>query len=182
MTRYKENAKILNDAGNSIEDLCTICDVPLSRISKEARQALYCDYDVDDDEYVSLSQCDIDKYELWNDVDYSEFDNDEQESLLSGVIKEAKHYLVFAYGIRWDGADGYTFCDSAAGIMRRSYECSHYIREASAGGKTLKFVEASHDVPMGALCYAVALTDSEYDRLSNADWNTVAAFAEKHEF
>lgn len=182
MTSYKKNAKFLNDAGDSIEDLCTIYDIPLCRIPKEARQALYCDYDVDEDECVSLSQCDISKYELWNEAYCSEFDDDEQESLLSSVIKEAKHYLVFAYGIRWDGADGYTFCDSTAGIMRRSYECSHYIQEASAGGKTLSFIEASHDVPMGALCYAIALTDSEYDRLSNADWNTVAAFAEKHEF
>lgn len=179
---YKENAKRLSDAGDSIEDLCTICDVPLNRIPKSIREELDCDFDSDENCTVALNQCDIDKYELWYDVSYSELDENELESLLDGIIKKAEHYLVFAYGIRWDGADGYTFCDSPVNIMHRSYECSHYIRKASAGGKVLEFIESSHDVPMGALCYAIALTDGEYDRLSNADWKTVEAFAKKHEF
>ena len=115
---------------------------------------------------------------LWNT---SWYDEDTFNDLTHNLIKEAGHYLVFASGCRWNGASGYRFNDSLKECLSRPYECSITPLAVSAGGKTLVCRESSHDVPMGSLTYIIALTEAEYDRLSNtSDFRTIRKFAEIH--
>lgn len=109
--------------------------------------------------------------------DDPDFYGEDLEIRLHQFIRPSNHYLVFAYGVRWDGASGYLFADSMVNAIRRDYETSIYPTTATAGGKTLLCKEYSHDVPTGSLTAIIALTDAEYDRLSQSDFDAVRHFA-----
>ncbi len=101
--------------------------------------------------------------------------NDAEERL-SMFLKPANHYLVYARGVNWTGEDGFRFTSSRASAVYRNYEASIYPRSASSNGKVLLCREYSHDVPTGSQTFFVALTDSEYDRLSERDCRAAKRF------
>lgn len=110
-----------------------------------------------------------------NDPD---FYGEDLEIRLHQFIRPSNHYLVFAYGVRWNGASGYKFANSLVNAIYRSYESSIYPVSASRNGKTLVCKEYSHDVPMGSRTVIIALTDTEYERLKNSDFNAIQRFTE----
>lgn len=110
--------------------------------------------------------------EVWTDDD-----EDTVEHVMSWFIKPAKHYLVFAFNCRWNGASGYSIVDDIKDTIHRSYDVTITPRHVSRYGKTLICRESSHDVPTGAETIIIALTDAEYRKLSEADFETVQAFA-----
>ncbi|MBQ6480783.1 MAG: hypothetical protein IJI45_06670 [Anaerolineaceae bacterium] len=122
-------------------------------------------YDLDADAYIDLSS--------------AELDEGEAEWIFASLIKDAKHYLVFATGCRWNGASGYKIATSPADAVARDYDAAIYPRRSSKGMKTLCCHEASHDVPTGNETIIVALTDKEFEYLDNASFEQVAGFAQK---
>ncbi len=126
-------------------------------------------FGVEDDVWVPL---DWETYEeLLSDygIEYEdcEFNGDEFDYFASQVIRPSDHYLVYAKGARWTGADGYKFADSFRDAVSRSYDCTQYITGVSKRGKALRISESHHDVPQGHTTYIVALTDQEYRRFSS---------------
>jgi hypothetical protein len=110
------------------------------------------------------------------DMSYWEAD----ECVFDGIMKMSNHYLVYASGCRWNGADGYKFADDFNSSISRSYDASLYLENISRNGKIMLLRECSHDVPMGSDTAIIALTDAEYDRLRYAEFGTVRKFAMKH--
>lgn len=98
---------------------------------------------------------------------------------LRQVLKKADHYLVFVTKSRWDGAAGYRFADNILQTVQRNDTATICPINASRQGKILECVESSHDVPMGALTYIVALTERECSKLSNSPFDVVEEFVQK---
>ena len=112
---------------------------------------------------------------------YMETDHEEIDMVLKELIKEADHYLVMAHNCRWNGVSGYKIVGSRKETVYRNDDVCICPQRASKGGKTLICRESSHDVPMGARTSIIALTNKEYAILENAEWDTVAKFADKCE-
>ena len=106
-----------------------------------------------------------------------EYDSVAGEEILSLFIRDAKHYLVFAYGCKWDGSNGYKISERRLNAVRRSYDAIITPIVGTPSGKTLVCRESSHDVPMGGTTVIVALTDKEYETLNDSFFSTVEAFA-----
>ena len=135
-------------------------------------------FDVQEDEDDVCIPLDWETYEeLLFDygIDYEgcEFNEDEFDYFASQVIRPSDHYLVYAKGARWTGADGYKFADSFRDAVSRSYDCTQYITGVSKRGKALRISESHHDVPQGHTTYIVALTDQEYRRFSSLSGQAV---------
>lgn len=122
---------------------------------------------------------DVEKEDLWDQVEYVAFDSEARICALEKLIKPAPHYLVMAHNVRWTGASGYKITERIGETINRGYEASIYPVAVSKGGKCLICRESSHDNPMGAQTSIIALTEREYERLKNADWEKAAAFEEK---
>ena len=132
---------------------------------------------LEDDVWSWLSEQDIEDYDiLYEAVDWDCGERiEEYEDMF---IRPAQHYLVFAKGCRWNGASGYSITDSFDNAINRNYEHSMYITDVSTQGKWILFNECSHDVPTGNPTIIIALTDSEYKKLNDADFKKVQEFAE----
>lgn len=129
---------------------------------------------------VIAAECDMVDYE-YIDI-YDPYYDDTFEDLLSLLIRDADHYLVFASGCRWDGSSGYKFASSRHETVYRPYDTTIMPVAVSPNGKTLVCRESSHDVPMGSTTIIVALTEKEFERLENAkSFETIRKFAEKQE-
>lgn len=158
---------------------------PYLNIKEEYRNK----YDiVDPEEYASVTVwvCDLDEYcdDPYN-YEYCMGDfRDEYmyNDFISELIKPYNHYLVCAYGCRWDGASGYKIADSLKEALSRSYDYHQYFVGGSRGGKSIVLCEYSHDVPMGHRVMVIGLTDKEYEKLSywDVDFKTVFDFAERN--
>lgn len=118
---------------------------------------------------------------IYNLVDWYDYWEDEEEykRVLAQCIKNAKHYLVYAQSVRWDGHDGVKVASSLRDAFSRSYDATITLDDVSSGGKVLRCREASHDRPEGAYTYVIALTPAEYGRLSQSGTDAVFRFAEK---
>lgn len=112
----------------------------------------------------------------WENGEFDEFLRDE---VLSELIKDGEAYLVYASGVRWNGADGYKVVENIEDAFYRGYDASIRVDAGSAGGKILRCIESSHDVPMGSYTYIIALTaDEEYD-IENMSFDAVRHFVER---
>ena len=130
------------------------------------------------DSNLNLAECGY-GYDEEDNIDYDFWDDYLFDETMTEYLKRANRYLVFAIGVRWNGASGYKFADDYSGAIFRSYDNSMYPVKCSKGKKTLVCKEYSHDVPMGSTTIIVALTDKEYDKLNNSDFGTVESFARK---
>lgn len=95
-----------------------------------------------------------------------EFHEDMCCDMLWNWCGQWSHYLVFASGVRWNGASGYKICDDIGKVLDRSYDCDFYFVKAD-NAKCLSMIEGSHDSPMGAPCTVIGLTSEEYEYLNN---------------
>lgn len=158
---------------------CTYYPVDLTKLTGADKEALVEKHALDTDVgRLFLSGSDINRYGITTeavDWGYCEFDSVRLENELRSWIRDYPHYLVFAYNCRWDGSSGYKFADRLSDTVARSYEIAicpdHEIRKGVA------CIEYSHDVPQGAMTYIIGLTEREFTRLSNADFDTVETFA-----
>ena len=181
MTNYKYNAERFSNI-----DLSQVgCSYPFDweLVDEETIEKMEADgFDRENEWDVSVAN--IEHYNIpFEAIDYSfgYWEDEEARYWLEDLIKEADHYLVFASGCRWDGASGYKICDDVLDTIARDYDVVIYPRTATRGGKCLVCHEASHDVPMGSTTTIVALTENEYERLKDAEFEAVARFVEKHE-
>lgn len=114
------------------------------------------------------------------DYDFDYFDEDSFEDLVNNfLVKESNNYLVFAMGYGWRHLNGYRFNETVMDALYRDYDCTFSISGVSKGEKTVMLNEYSHDNPMGCSILITSLTDREYDRLYNADFETIEKFAKK---
>lgn len=180
MTTYSipEDLKNVN-----LQDLDLYFDVDSSKLDEKCIDRLRNNaYEFSEDDDIGLVWApDIDRLDVPYDSVYwdSPFCDDEyRDEILHQMIKPANHYLVFASGCRWNGASGYSFKETPADCLYRSYDATIRPHAVSKGGKTLVCIESSHDVPMGSHTYIIALTDDEYRRLEDAEFSTVRKFAE----
>lgn len=97
------------------------------------------------------------------DIDWTcpDLNEEWEEETYKSFVRPAPAYLVAAMRCRWDGASGYKIVPCIRDAFERRYEVTMWPTGVSPQGKTLRLREASHDVPMGADTYVIALTDKE---------------------
>lgn len=165
--------------GKDLNKILWLYAVDPNKLTDEQREALDCNED-DIDYCITLSGADIDEYDIdYDAVDWydCECELDCNPDYADNFIKKAPAYLVWASGCRWDGASGYTIKRTFKDAISRSYDNTQYIEGQSKGRKVLYVSEHSHDVPMGSSTKYIALTDREYQRLQDSDWEAVESFA-----
>ena len=167
---------------HNILEECSYCDIDLLKINDSIRQELEKNYDIDADcTVLRLCESDILKYNIPEeaiDFDSFEFDEYELESILIDNIGKFPYYLVFANGCTWNGDSGYTFCNDIIKTVYRPYDISLSIIENIKNG--ILCMESSHDVPTGSKTYIIGLSEEEYEKLEDSDFNDIKDFVESH--
>ena len=167
--------------GLNILDSVTYYTVDLSKVDEETKKRMEEDFgslDEEDNPYLSITMHDIDRYDIDSTAvnwDSYEFMEDELEWLLESYLNSHPHYLVFASGCRWNGASGYTFCEDIKDTVFRPYDVTLTLEEQ--GESCIRCRESSHDVPMGSTTIIVGLTEDEYERLEDAEFDEIENFA-----
>lgn len=167
-------------ADDDFNNYCTMTPVSTEQASKE----FIDDYGIDDsDDAIMISIHEAYGYGIEN-IDWynTEFDSEEYRYFLEELLKPANHYLIKIDTAMWNGSSGYKIVDELTDIFYRDYDTTVHLKGISKGGKTLEWVESSHDVPMGSSAIAIALTDKEYEKLSDQlefdNFRSVDHFAE----
>lgn len=165
--------------GLNILDSVTYYKVDLEKIDAETRKRIEEDYGSleEDNSYITITAHDIDRFNINSEaVDWhtGEFMEDELEWLLESYLNSHPHYLVFASGCRWNGSSGYMFCEDIKNTVYRNYDITLTIEEQ--GESCIKCRESSHDVPMGSTTIIVGLTEDEYERLEDAEFDEIEDF------
>jgi len=154
-----------------ILDACTLYDVNLLKVSKEIRNEVSTEFDLDADHLLlNMSLVDINNYKIPEEaIDYDSGDFDEcmLESLLDEIVGKYPHYLVIALGCKWNGASGHKFCNNVIETVARDYDISLSVEKEGNGA--IKCLESSHDVPTGSTTYIVGLEEDEYEDLDVDD-------------
>lgn len=164
---------------NNIQMIGQMVKTPFQNIKDEWK----CDFDIDDDNddnWVTIDYCELS--ELTEDdlnYEYVWYDDFVLKDFMNNIIKPYDNYLVCAYNSNWLGQTGYKFAHNVVDTIARSYDVHQYVSGSSKGGKCLRINEYSHDVPMGHSTIIIGLTDKEYDKLCNADYDTIINFADK---
>ena len=183
MGKYASNARCYSDF--NLANVGISVTVDIDKVPDDIKDALIQNGDYDEfisGRYPWFGSWTVEDYGIPDEAVYwddSIYDEEDAEFYLRMLIKEAPKYLVFASGCRWNGASGYKVCDDLADIVRRDYEVTIHSVAASKGGKVLKCLESSHDVPTGAVTYIVALTNNESEAIENMDFDMVRAFVTK---
>ncbi len=105
------------------------------------------------------------------------YDDSYESTILAACLKPAKHYLVFGFGMRWDGSDGYTLLDNRDDVLNRGYDVLDDI--LGYNGRVLWLRESSHDVPMGSDMYVIGIGERTYRCLLNSDFDEVRNFVKQ---
>lgn len=167
--------------GLNILDSVTYYTVDLEKIDDETKKRMEEDFGSLDEEnspYLSITMHDIDRYDIDSNAvnwDTGKFMEDELEWLLESYLNSHPHYLVFASGCRWNGVSGYTFCEDIKDTVYRNYDITLTLEEQ--GESCIRCRESSHDVPMGSTTIIVGLTEDEYERLEDAEFEEIENFA-----
>lgn len=166
--------------GMNIIEACTYYDFKGTLTPEDIKVIRDAGFDYEEGEYQnidgqSISDWNLEDYIIWESAD---FDDLECQDLLESWVGKHHHYLVFASGCRWNGASGYTICDNVLDTIRRNYDVTICYRK-HIEGRALICDESSHDVPTGSTTVIVGLTDDEYEKLEDAEFSEVEAFAEQ---
>lgn len=106
-----------------------------------------------------------------------EEDEDYRHEILDDCLNDAYSYLVFAFHVRWDGADGWKKFGDKYQVFDRGYD--HTIVIERYNGRVLEISESSHDCPMGSTQYVIALTKEEAEALDEMTFEEVRNFVQK---
>ena len=183
MERYSENANYYKDF--NLADAGISVTVDIEKVPDDIKDVLIRNGQYDESisgRYPWFDSWTVEGYDIpYEAVDWGDsiYDEKDAEYYLRMLIKDAPKYLVFASGCRWNGASGYKICENVADTVRRKYEVAIHSVAASKGGKVLKCIESSHDVPTGAVTYIVALNKQESEAIENMDFDMVRAFVTK---
>lgn len=158
---------------------CLYCTVDLLKVDDKTRETISKEFNVDaDNTMLSMSEEDIKEF----NIDYSaidpksyEFDEYILEDILTTMLGKHPYYLVYAKGCKWNGASGYTFCTDIKNTVSRGYEISLETQEEITD-RAIKCIESSHDVPNGGITIIVGISNKEYKKLENADFNKIEEF------
>lgn len=166
----------------------TYYNVNLNKVNEETKKKMEEDMSALDSalsnseriepDWMSISAYDIDRYGIDSDAvnwESGEFMEEELEWLLESYLNSHPHYLVFAAGCRWNGASGYKFCEDIKETVYRNYDVTLTLEEQ--GESCIKCREYSHDVPMGNITIIVGITEKEYERLEDANFEEIENFA-----
>lgn len=157
---------------------CTLYEVDLLKLSEEMYDKLSNDFSIDADcTILTLSEEDIYKYEIPYqavNLDSCQFDEDELAFIMEDILGNYPHYLVFASGCKWNGSNGYKIVEDITETCYRDYDIS--LSPIDKGRRKASFLESSHDVPTGSTTYMIGITDEEYDKLANAEFEEVESF------
>lgn len=160
---------------------CTQYQVQLDKLSTEQLNELEVQYGADlEDEYMYLFGDELAEYEVPDEAvvwGSGEFNEKMFEDLLDTFLDDYPYYLVFASGVRWNGASGYMFTNDKVKTLYRDYDASVYVQKYN--GKTLIVTESSHDVPMGSNTYIVGITDRQKDLFEDAEFSEIEEFVRK---
>lgn len=164
----------------NLQEVGAYYDVPRENFEEEKLEEL--GYDLED--YMTSVIADemtINEYGLWDNVEYSYTDEDERADFLHGLMnyKAYDHFLVVLFNSRWTGASGYKIFSNYIDCFVRDYDCTMYVVDSTPRGKCLLMRETHHDVPMGHSSIIIGLTNREYEKLQNMDFEKVINFAEK---
>lgn len=165
--------------GLNILDSVTYYSVNLEKVDSEIKKKMDEEYgSLDGETFLSISMHDIDKFNIDYDAvnwDSSEFMDDELEWLLESYLNNHPYYLVFASGCRWNGASGYKICSDIKDTVYRGYDVTLILEEQ--GKNCIKCRESSHDVPMGSTTIIIGLSNEEYEKLEDAEFDEIEQFA-----
>ena len=169
--------------GVNLCEVGTYCEVDGQEMPEECKKRLQdAGYDFNQDDLITVWGPDVERFDIPYDNalwESSWYDQEQADEMLAVLVRPANHYLVFASGCRWHGASGYKFADSIRECISRGYDATIEPESVSPGGKTLVCRESSHDVPIGSTTYIVALTNREYERLRNTEFDAVYQFVQK---
>lgn len=174
---YSEEAESYR--GKSFSDLCSFYDIVVGRLTEHDRKIIIDDgYDIDDDMTVVNVQ---EETYLKLEKEYPDamfnWDADDFEFICNAVLKPSNYgYIAFNTGIDWRGRSGYRISDTVKNVLARDYDVTQTICCATKGGKALLITESSHDVPMGAYEYIIALNKTEKELSDNGNFK----FTEKY--
>lgn len=158
--------------GRTVSDLCTYYDVIIADLSDNDIKKIESEgFDVyPEDRVTTIPEWLL--YSLENDllhcIESSQIDDEIFDIVTNDVIKPSDHgYLVVNESCNWRNRTGYMVADSFRDALHRSYDVTQEFVAVSSGGKILKLRESSHDVPMGASEYIIALSKHERELADN---------------
>ncbi len=162
-----------------LQNTGTMYETDCNNIKEKCRS----NYDIDEEMLKNNETITVWDYaldELIDNSNYQYYDNDETmfEEYVIRLIKHSKHYLVFLENSTWRGQSGYRIVDDIQEAFYRGYDCCQYVSGGSVGGKVLQLRESHHDCPTGHTSYIVALTDTEFEKLDNTDFEGIEKFIE----
>ena len=174
--------------GKDLNDICTNVYVDaedLESADEETFQKLAgLGYEPDEDGGMWITKEDL-PFDFIGKGDEEKEDYVFNDIMDDALKASANGYLVIAYGVRWNGANGYAIMDSRDRLFSRPYESTFSLTGLSPNRKVLEFTEYSHDVPMGSSGIIIALTKREREQaerwLFNENFKCLNAFADRFE-
>lgn len=159
-------------------DECSLYKVNLQNISNELRVKLSENYSLDGTESIGfIYLSDIKKLNIpENETEFYMFDEYMLENILINALDDFPHYLVFASRCKWNGESGYEFCDNIVDTCYRDDYDVNIAVQAEVANKALVCLESSHDRPTGSHTIIVGLTEDEYEKLSEANFNEIEQY------
>lgn len=108
------------------------------------------------------------------------FDDEEFDYIMKNMIKLSSYgYLVINSCCDWLHRTGYPTADTIKEAFERCYDVTQEIIAATSGGKMLKIRESSHDVPIGASTYVIALNKKERALVDKGNFDFAHAYIDK---
>lgn len=163
----------------NLKDIGVFYSVPNEDIREEL-QEFYCDEE--NSSYTMVEGVELSQVvKNTNNIKYIDTDDDHIKYVLGLLMdyKKYNHFLMVGYGSNWRGQTGYKFIHYYFDAFYRDYDCDLFYQSSSTNGKVLNLTEHSHDVPMGFTTQIIGLTDKEYERLVNANFDSIMKFAKK---
>ena len=159
---------------------CTEYSVDLTKVNQHDLEILQEDFALsNEDTTLNLYGDDIITYGIFDAADWStgEFNEEMFEELIDTFIEDYPYYLVFAQGVRWNGASGYKVCDSKIKCFERGYDVGFYMDNYN--GRYMSLLESSHDVPAGGTTYVIGITSEEAEKIEEMEFKEVEEFVKK---
>lgn len=125
-------------------------------------------------------------YEIFNmvkDIRLVEYDSTDDIIIneeIDCIFPDYNHFLLVAYNHTWDKRTGYKIVNDKIDILLRDYDVSTYIVGATKNKKSILFQEFSHDCPTGYELLVIGLTDKEYEKIENYNFDKVLNFAKNN--
>lgn len=172
---YYNKKDLINDyKGHTLSELCNFYNVDNSTLTEDDRQKIIEEgYDVfADDAFTEIPEWLF--YELHDGITPSDvyFDDEVFTFITDSLIKSSSYgYLVINTSCDWLHHTGYKTANTIKEIFARDYDVTQEIIDVTSGGKMLKFRESSHDVPVGASVYVIALNKKERELVDRKNFS-----------